>query len=1416
MSSPFKEEIEKLIQQNDLILDLTSLSTIKNETLDFILDNVKKITNIGKIKWNKTALNESFKPKIDKIEKQLIKNNEQFTCYPSDFIHCLMSYHVYTDTAKQNKILTLSPKESQLSIITLHDFTWSRLGENSWFIHEIFEEKEYKSILYINHKSKQIVLSFQGIKLKIADFFTIENNKIESFVYLLLQNKDISHQTIYSYLHAKRAVDLSNQKKYSLSFTGYSFGAWLAEQCVFFCHKDFNKRDVRAVTFESPGSYEYIDKLRTSCIVNDEIKIDLNDLDIITYLNEPNFVNTCNKHLGKVYRLYADNRSSITNQFIHEQIDQIEIEQIKKALLKSFKPSSDKNAYFLKGIKSLLPDGLEQILESFEYSKNNKLKKIINWPRTEFKSSEEFREHFKNLFDADQVLQLIPFIQSVPDVIKKLATCFTNLTLKQNVEIVNDHLNSLSIVFTLVTEIISGNFNNDKFLELFQLDDLEESTGNTENLVNKHNFIVNFDSQYKLQEVNFNKEILLPNSYGSVDYYLEKFSKINEFTSLQDEFIIKQLNHLRAEFTIEPDDFNLYIHSKKIHVEVIKERFTRLLHLETELKAFLENYFNQEKLPELGKLQNYFKESKLKYFIGRDRERKFLREKFLTKQYVCVYGKSGCGKSTLARQFAYERSEKDKNLTVRWIEAACHQNIHIDFKRIAHELNINNKEQGVINSVKMKLSSQPKHEKYLFILDNVTNEDDLNELSEGFSKNVDFIITTRNELIEINDEFNYEKLFIKNFNRDEGMLFIHKTMRVKITNKLSDDEWKKILDMIESSKNVSISPMKLSKLMSVVNEHISWSLDDIKAHLNREKENKFYLMQSECTKALHIFSYLAFLDGTSISLEFIRTIFIEISTDEIAHALNYLVKYSFLIPNETGFKIHESTQIDILTSWKYSDLNRNEILNKIVLALNNLFIYKHIDDSKLNISKKTELLFKQVNRVLKLDWNSKFKNINCADLFRKLAKTNKELLFDYKASLNNYLDELKVKKVLYNSTNTSVALCLNNIAVAYYCLDDYNKALEYYKETFKIYKDSSNYSPVNISNCLHNIAVVYRHLNQHELAIETYEASLKLKRENLPSNHTSLAMTLNNIALVYENVDFLERALKHYQECLKIFKETLPANHLSIASLLTSISNVYRKMGNYEEALEAQLEGLKIKKEEQPLNTSALAMTYNNIGLIYCYLENYDESLESYNECLRLFIDTLPSNYSSIASTINNIANVYSDAGEFRKALENYKESLRIKKETLPANHSSIATTLNNIGLIYDNLGDFEKALENYTECLTIFIETLPAHHSSIVSTIMSIGNVHYRLGNYAKALESYSECLKIKKQTMSMDTVSIGTTINSIGFVYDKLGDHVKALEYFEESLNIYEKGLPPNHPTLASALKNIEATKRKINKAK
>ena len=122
MNSTLKEELKKRIKirQDNLIIDLTDITlSLNEEILNYILKRFEKLllnestessssssslsstnnTNnlIGSIKWNsKSYLNLNLKCKkiMDKLESHLLKINESFVMFQTDYVHCLLCYHV--------------------------------------------------------------------------------------------------------------------------------------------------------------------------------------------------------------------------------------------------------------------------------------------------------------------------------------------------------------------------------------------------------------------------------------------------------------------------------------------------------------------------------------------------------------------------------------------------------------------------------------------------------------------------------------------------------------------------------------------------------------------------------------------------------------------------------------------------------------------------------------------------------------------------------------------------------------------------------------------------------------------------------------------------------------------------------------------------------------------------------------------------------------------------------------------------------------------------------------------------------------------------------------------------------------------------------------------------------------------------
>ena len=130
------------------------------------------------------------------------------------------------------------------------------------------------------------------------------NSWIEDLMGIIAQNITKHQEAAYDL--TAQAVQLAKDKDYHFSVTGHSLGAFLAEISVFYCHEVTDNNlyypDVSAVTFESPGSKNFIENnLQNKLKKNPEL---FKKFDIQTYMAGANKFNTLNEHISTVYNLH--------------------------------------------------------------------------------------------------------------------------------------------------------------------------------------------------------------------------------------------------------------------------------------------------------------------------------------------------------------------------------------------------------------------------------------------------------------------------------------------------------------------------------------------------------------------------------------------------------------------------------------------------------------------------------------------------------------------------------------------------------------------------------------------------------------------------------------------------------------------------------------------------------------------------------------------------------------------------------------------------------------------------------------------------------------------------------------------------------------------------------------------------------
>ena len=290
---------------------------------------------------------------------------------PTDYEYALLAKHIYE-----------KPREGAI------------LPQNSdWRVREVVDGSGIKSFdfygaIYENNKTKQLVVVFRGTPGLITLAWLENINSV-------LMNNPSTVQKLEAFNLVRTAIRYAKEEGYQLSFACHSLGAFLAELSVFFCHCAFQYPCVNAVTFESPGIREMVNKLdsRHEPIIPEA-------LDIVGYVSYPNIINTCNEHVGTLYSLTPAMVKTWTGLLTGDVFEIHSIDNIlalfengklpERAYMAAWPAGSQRNLFWENAERESLKGGF------IKY----KLKPNINPERVE----ENLRKNYKLLFKGQYII----------------------------------------------------------------------------------------------------------------------------------------------------------------------------------------------------------------------------------------------------------------------------------------------------------------------------------------------------------------------------------------------------------------------------------------------------------------------------------------------------------------------------------------------------------------------------------------------------------------------------------------------------------------------------------------------------------------------------------------------------------------------------------------------------------------------------------------------------------------------------------------------------------------------------------------------------------------------------------------------------------------------------------------------------
>lgn len=1115
------EDIEKRLKENDLTLQSLEIKyVLKIEELSDISNAMEDNREIGYIKWHDK---QPRYPVLEDIRNKLLENNKKYRYYPSDYIYGLLSKHAYINSQKGDSVKLGSNFDEYLE---------------DWKVIQVYDDTKksgYYGVIYSNDKTHQVVLANRGteeiigkllekswlttIKEGIIALFN-KNSDWKTNLEEILGGQIIVGQQAQNLRATAKAIQIAQDGGYRLSFTGHSLGAWLAELSTYYSYAYFEYRNVKSVTFESPGTEPMMKRLRSNIKNKDAIKGE--DLDIVTYLAAPNPVNSCNKHVGRVYRVESEMKLP--------QESENAFSKIINYLLGKEK---------LRGIESIKGHELGGIIATFDPTtgRPRKCKKMLDWPRVQFSGVKSFSSEGEKI--TEKIVLSGITMSGLPHVMKPvLQEALNNLI---------DGTMTMTLMGFLKT-YINGGIDAKQYWSYFK--NIEEKGEKTEEL--------SFDKRFSLYTLAKYREgkdrYLMDLKSGSVDKYLsklyEKKGKVGENRRLP--LILKdQLNELLEEFTIERNKQNgeaLLIPNAGYDIERIRERAQRLL--DVFAKEIEELTAASARIPEPFSETDVLVsiDSNLhmltSFYIGIQDKESELEDKCKKETIVVISGLGGMGKSTLATKYGLEK--RDKGWQVRWLKG---MQIEEEFYQLAWELKIKTNDLSpdeVRDLVYKKLREMGQKEKpVLLIFDNVEDREKIKHYLDKLSGDIKVIITTRDSNLLKNNI----PIKMEGFNQEQAINYVKATLQKK------EEDARKLIEV------VGLSPFRLSKAVAYWSIHSLTNTEEYIYEYEKvkmgHKENEdiypevemlFRDLQTKEPESWRLLKYMAYLDADGVSKEHIMQL-MDKTQAQLQPLVNNLLQLSLmnvinegtivtlkvshrLVQAETKKALNKEQCLEVLEALStvllknFQDEKRRDELNKLIRHLN--LLIQEIGINDLSKDERKKLLEEQLLSQL-ASYYSKNADYNEALVYHKKLVDYSKIYGD-----GNYY---KIVQSLFNLSNIYSAIGgEKNLETALDCL----------KEALTILKKNIKGNDRQTADVLYLIGENYEKLVHKKdtfvKALEYDEKSLAMYCDLYPDGNYCVANALCRVGVDYFNLvaddsKFLEYLIQAYSIAFSLFKE---------------------------------------------------------------------------------------------------------------------------------------------------------------------------------------------------------------------------------------------------------------------------------------
>ena len=1201
--------------------------------------------------------------------------------YPSDLMHGILAAHCADESGiyagkskikKDDKVEFSSSNTLYQYLIQNNDLNLNDYAKG-WRAIELVEDAQtgYLGIIYCNDPARQLVLAHRSTNFALA--FTRDNFFKQCGMQAdfdgVVKGIVTSHQG-NGYVATKKAIEVAKTEKYSaysLSTTGHSLGAWLAQLSTFYAARDFGY-NLRSVDFDGPGSREMIEEMIRAAV---DHKFKVQDLDITSYLSAPNIVNCSNKHLGDVYRLLVN----IPNDHKSAQ---------------SFLGLFGKEAIF----NTIFGHDLIYIIPYFDKNTGKPIecRKVTKWPSITYKA---FGAQGSETTSFGSLIQLAKTL--IAGKMNQNQFWLAHKYLDKNnkyipkPEIINDETNNFKLAYM-------GNYEV-KEAQLYKRavkDSIDKQLAKLKNKIvpiigeltvpeELYKSITALVAKYKVQ-LHPSKNIIIEDEYQN----LTTISCVRE--------MMREISHRQ----------------KESYEKLIEEFYA----YSVKGKQLLNN-----------RLISHLPFESLKDYVEPVETFKIIDNILNIDQKAIVSAFAGSGKTSCALEYGYK--EKRQGKIVRWFDSSSKEKLDLNYKVFAEMLGIDviSLDQSmIINLVNNKIEHCSKE--ILFIFDNVEKETKaskepgyLKDYLTNLPSKVRVLITTRDtKLFPAAKKITVK---LQPFSRDEAVQYVKAKLKKKITLAQAEELISE-LNILPLKLNNAVAYLKENTALKA-----SLTNDELKEFIKiyRETDSATNLLLRSVSvmdniKVWQLLQYAAYLDPDFINIEIMKKL-VEKDENILAGYIEELRRSSLITKvsgidksNFIGLKIHRLTQEDIK---EYRDKFAEQKIDETVLKNNMLIALNELLPNLTSLPGKdwqmAENLLANVLSLLGEDTKynqSTFTNAVHAELYTKVANYYEYAIYDFQKSLRYHQRALGIYKILYNDNHPNIATALNNIGVIYQKKGELKDSFVYLQQALKMRQKIYQGNHADIATSLNDIGIYYKEKRDLENALTNLSQALKMRQILYRDAHPELAMSLNNLGIIYKEKEDIPNASNYLKQALEMWKVIYGSDHPDIATSLNNVGICYQEEKRFETAIDFLTQALEMRKKLYQGNHPDIADSLNNLGLCLQESGNIERALSHLKLALAMRQSIYSGNHPEIADSLKNIAMCYQHEGNLENGISFQERSLIMKQALHFNNNFDLANLLNNLGLFHYNLGDRNKGLEYVRQSYHMSCKIFDKNHPNV------------------------------------------------------------------------------------------------------